>query len=1231
VEQLIPFPLNCSLTCKEGSTAIVWSGNITKEDAIGMVFLKIGTVESWDYMIDRIDFEKQTIFLLEEYHHGKLSKDAQLRKEQIYKAAQLERLVNSPGAGKRKNPNDGVMDFFGAASQLQAAEMRANTADVSRSRRRGEDRLDSEFWEEEEKRRAEEAREKKEKEDRERIDVGTIFEGLLCWRQIKKSEDKRPQWRIDYDDGIVPYGEHFVDSKKFEIHFGVPVSWPYLEELCVDFRGGEPMHFQRLDCFKEVPRDMIVKHTFDTICLTPPAVKNWMDGSKWSKFVKALNLFPPNKARQIMTKIDLAFTRQAVKNKKKKGFIDITGFKSVMKEISLLRFPELRKQNPRQALNDLLYKYCVNIPDVREKVWCDAKLIAMKKEAVVQAAATRIQARVRVVQAVESYRCHLAATVQIESMWRRGNTRSSFRKIRRVLRSDRIFRYRHIQAMQIQKVFRCFLWYKRFKHYQKQRQLETKKRMDLWRQDKRKKRRIREANTFFKLVRNINGQTVMIRITRASLHASAKQDLSMKIEAYVPKTQETFRFKLQEQDIREYMMKVLEVEGLSMGEILDPNHLILISNRLMCRIVNGRPIILLSRRTVAERGIQLMRQAQKLNDGDLYVMTVYRSTNEIALQAFHPKSCDVSRAAISNKVLKEWLKRDERRIRRIQERAKREEIAEARKILKLREVGVVVDDEALLDAFAVLDKHNVGIETRPPTAAPEKMRKGKGKNEGKGIPEAEPQKFDAAAFIRSDSYLTDDTDQTKGTALVSKRRTSTDEQFLGLEMIEDGETSNDPELLREGNEKELIQWLLAKVQIMFVDGARLLLFDFEAEKRSGDASARVIQGLYRMMKAKQRMRQQVRLYFEKRRDMSTKKFYYVNLKTNVTQWEKPVLLGPEDLDDPPDEWREVKGEDGKTYYMNPGTGQVSLLTEDRAAHIIQKLVRRFLSADFGQLPLRAIVTALRLQAFAEKKYREDPERLSNVVNMALLHFTHYHNLDAAKPCFKAALEMAPHNPIVLRAAALFQLARCDPPRWRTFNKAQDMLKEADQRDKDRSKFYITEEAFFHYEVIMTPHHPRALMNFALLMQCVVKDFDRAERFYRRALTESPNDPQLRKNFEDFEERRVPGGAYAGGGPPSSVVKRSMVFAKKPEWGEWSKMKDMAASDDRFQIFWYNKFTMITKWDEPNWKEAWQVRNERSEVVKDLGRWNEMYDPSLEQTYFWNKNTNAFQIKDPFLC
>lgn len=364
--------------------------------------------------------------------------------------------------------------------------------------------------------------------------------------------------------------------------------------------------------------------------------------------------------------------------------------------------------------------------------------------------------------------------------------------------------------------------------------------------------------------------------------------------------------------------------------------------------------------------------------------------------------------------------------------------------------------------------------------------------------------------------------------------------------------------------------------------------------------------------------------------MNTKKFYYVNLQLNTTAWRKPRLLGPEDLPDPPDEWRRVEGADGRAYYMNPGTGQVTPYTEEKAASMIQKLVRRFLSADFGQLDLRAMVTALRLQAFARPKYEEDPGRLSNAVNMALLLFAHEHDLDAAKPCFQAAQEMAPHNPIVLRAAALFILARCDPPRWRTFGKAQDMLKEAEQRDKNREKFYLTEEAFFHHEVVMEPHHPRALLNYALLLQCVQKDFDRAERFYRRALIESPNDPQIRKNFEDFEERRVPGGAYAGGGPPSAVVKRSMVFKTKPDWGEWQHMKDIQAQDERFQMYWYNKFTMITSWDEPNWKDHWQIRLERSKEVNDLGRWAEMFDERMEQTFYRNKNTNAMQINDPFL-
>ena len=50
----------------------------------------------------------------------------------------------------------------------------------------------------------------------------------------------------------------------------------------------------------------------------------------------------------------------------------------------------------------------------------------------------------------------------------------------------------------------------------------------------------------------------------------------------------------------------------------------------------------------------------------------------------------------------------------------------------------------------------------------------------------------------------------------------------------------------------------------------------------------------------------------------------------------------------------------------------------------------------------------------------------------------------------------------------------------------------------------------------------------------------------------------------------------------------MVFKTKPDWGEWQHMKDIQAQDERFQMYWYNKFTMITSWDEPNWKDHWQV-------------------------------------------
>jgi hypothetical protein len=50
-----------------------------------------------------------------------------------------------------------------------------------------------------------------------------------------------------------------------------------------------------------------------------------------------------------------------------------------------------------------------------------------------------------------------------------------------------------------------------------------------------------------------------------------------------------------------------------------------------------------------------------------------------------------------------------------------------------------------------------------------------------------------------------------------------------------------------------------------------------------------------------------------------------------------------------------------------------------------------------------------------------------------------------------------------------------------------------------------------------------------LLPCVVH--------HRRALSVSPYDPKLVRNFEDYLQERLPGGAYGSVGPSMFVVRR----------------------------------------------------------------------------------------------
>ncbi len=156
-----------------------------------------------------------------------------------------------------------------------------------------------------------------------------------------------------------------------------------------------------------------------------------------------------------------------------------------------------------------------------------------------------------------------------------------------------------------------------------------------------------------------------------------------------------------------------------------------------------------------------------------------------------------------------------------------------------------------------------------------------------------------------------------------------------------------------------------------------------------------------------------------------------------------------------------------------------------------------------------------------------------------------------------------------------------------------------------------------------------MLNYALLLQCVVKDFDLAEKFYRRAVAADCDDTLVMRNYRDFEAQRLPGGLYAGGGPALGTLKTSTVEEARFEWGDWALMRNTRAFDARFALYWASELLGRTAWAEPKWAEVWQVICLRSKAVSDLnGGWREWHDPRRKVTFFSGPD-GAFQEVNPF--
>ncbi|KAL7551886.1 hypothetical protein ACHAWF_015097 [Thalassiosira exigua] len=440
-------------------------------------------------------------------------------------------------------------------------------------------------------------------------------------------------------------------------------------------------------------------------------------------------------------------------------------------------------------------------------------------------------------------------------------------------------------------------------------------------------------------------------------------------------------------------------------------------------------------------------------------------------------------------------------------------------------------------------------------------------------------------------------------------------------------------LLDQMRQPELIEWLVKRVVIRKNpngDNMQLIL-QFEAEEERVIKLVTKVQAQWRRLKSLRCARDETMHQYEKIFVREHNRYAYRNMLTDERQWDKPNLLGGVDLAEPVDEWRKEETVDPATgqkqqYYANYATGQSSWLTEEDAARMVQRRYRSKHESDLvgKKIQLPDIVKAMKFIHGTRAKYEQDPRKLANIVNFALL--VHCLDLDfgKAKTIYEEALKQSPNHPLIARAYGIFLLASRQTPHGTAFQTACRLFHEANVVDPTQAKFQSATEIYFRWAVLVNAKNPLALLNFALLHQCIYRKYDLAEKIYRAALALDPANTFVVENYRLFIDERYPGGAYESEGPPFSVIRWSKVLEERPEWAEWSKMIDPECPKRGMETFYFNRFSKETRFKEPDWTILWETRMKRSRCVSGkTSNWVEYYDERTQTSFFFDVYTQQY--------
>lgn len=445
-------------------------------------------------------------------------------------------------------------------------------------------------------------------------------------------------------------------------------------------------------------------------------------------------------------------------------------------------------------------------------------------------------------------------------------------------------------------------------------------------------------------------------------------------------------------------------------------------------------------------------------------------------------------------------------------------------------------------------------------------------------------------------------------------------------------------ILHPKRQPDLLEWLIKRVLIRKkpLDDNMMIILQFEAEEERVLKLVIKVQAQWRRLKSFRHAKSETLQQYEKIFDRENQIYAYRNMLTDRRQQEKPKLLGANELENPVDEWRKEETYDATTgqtiqYYANYATGQSSWLSEEEAARVVQRRFRSKHESDLigKKIIFADVVKAMQFINGARTKYEQDPTKLSNIVNFAMLTHCLDLNFDLARPIYERAMKLSPNHPLISRVYAIFLLTSRQEPHNVAFQTACQLLQDADVADRNQIMIQSAAEIYFRWAVLIDARNPLTLLNYALLHQCVYKNYDQSERLYRAALALDPTNTHVVENYRLFNDERYPGGVYESYGPPFSVVRRSSILEERLDWGEWRKMTDPLCPRKGFKVFWFNRFTKTTRFTEPDWKVVWENRLKRSRWIdgKTTAQ-SEFYDERLNRTFFYNSYTQQYTSAQP---